>query len=153
LQSELLGAQAAGIRNVLCSSAGEVEMVRRLNHGVDLGGNALGSRTSLAVGMMGRASGAADFLVTPPMHDAAALEEILRGCEVAVIVGIRPLQSVREAEYTMHELGLAVPAETIARLSVGGAAEGLAIAREMLERVRGLAAGVLWIGIETTELH
>jgi homocysteine S-methyltransferase len=156
LQSELLGAQSAGIRNVLCSNAGEVEMVRRLNRGMDLGGHALGSQTSLAAGMLGSAADGAEYIVTRPLHDAAALEELLRGCDVPVIVGLQPLRSVREAEYAMHELGLAVPAETIARLSVAGARapeEGMAIARELLERVRGMAAGVLWTGIETTELH
>ena len=143
-QSELLGAQAAGIRNVLCSGAGEVELVRRLNRG---------GSTSLVAGMWGSPAEGAQFVITRAVFDVAALEEFLKNCEVPLIVGIRPLRSLRDAEYAMHELGLEVPAETIARLSAGGVDEGMAIAREMLERVRGLAAGVVWSGIEMRELH
>lgn len=71
IQSELLGAQAVGIRNLLCitgdpprmgayptatavfdvDSIGLVNIVRNLNQGLDIGGHPMGSQTSLLIGV------------------------------------------------------------------------------------------------------
>ncbi len=71
IQSELLGAYAAGIRNLICitgdpprmgvypeatavfdvDSIGLVNIVRNLNRGLDLGGNPMGSQTALLIGV------------------------------------------------------------------------------------------------------
>jgi homocysteine S-methyltransferase len=183
LVSEILGAHVAGLRNVLCLSArvidsvGLAHVVNRLNRGLDLGGNALGSQTTLLVGVsvnpaapdtegelqrfeaMVRAG--ADFAITRPVFDGDALEAFLQRMQpsgVPVIVGIRPLHSFRDAEVTINEHRVPVPAELMARLSTAqnddAAREGSAIARELLERVRGMSggksggmvAGVYWIG-------
>ncbi|MGB9634817.1 MAG: methylenetetrahydrofolate reductase, partial [Chloroflexaceae bacterium] len=71
IQSELLGAQAVGIRNLLCitgdpprmgvyptatavfdvDSIGLVNIVSNLNRGLDIGGNPIGAQTSLLIGV------------------------------------------------------------------------------------------------------
>ncbi len=71
IQSELLGAQALGIRNLLCitgdpprmgtypdatavfdvDSIGLVKIVSNLNRGLDIGGNPIGSQTSFVIGV------------------------------------------------------------------------------------------------------
>ncbi len=165
MQGELLGAHAAGIRNIVCTDGGLVHLAQRLNRGLDLGGNALGSQTALLAGMLvnpaaeteleDAVKAGAEFVVTEPVFDAEMLDEFLRrakGLRVPVIVGVRPLRSVRDAEYMMHERKVPVPAETITRLSVEPEA-GVAIAREMAELVHGKAAGVAWSGMEVAELH
>jgi homocysteine S-methyltransferase len=173
LVSEILGVHAAGIRNVLClgaDSLGLVHLVNRLNRGLDLGGNALGSQTTLLVGVTvnpaasdpeeelrrfeAMVGAGAEFAVTEPVFDGDVLEAFLKRMEpqrVPVIVGIRALLSFRDAEATIHERRVPVPAALIARMSTAeteGAAraEGMAIARELAERVRGIAAGVYWNG-------
>ncbi len=71
IQSELLGAHLAGVRNLLCitgdpprmgiypeatavfdiDSIGLVNIAKNLNRGLDIGGNALGSQTALVIGV------------------------------------------------------------------------------------------------------
>ncbi len=71
IQSELLGAQAVGIRNLLCitgdpprmgaypdatavfdvDAIGLVNIVKNLNRGLDIGGNPIGSQTALLIGV------------------------------------------------------------------------------------------------------
>jgi homocysteine S-methyltransferase len=71
IQSELLGAQAVGIRNLICitgdpprmgaypaatavfdvDSIGLVNIVSNLNRGLDIGGNPIGAQTSLLIGV------------------------------------------------------------------------------------------------------
>jgi methionine synthase / methylenetetrahydrofolate reductase(NADPH) len=70
IQSELLGAHAAGIRNMLCitgdpprmgsypdatavfdvDSIGLINIIHNLNRGLDIGGNPMGSQTALLIG-------------------------------------------------------------------------------------------------------
>ncbi len=65
-----------------------------------------------------------------------------------------PLTSYYDAEYFINEQWIPVPAVSVARMSVaqlkgrtqGGEAtvpEGVEIARENIERLRGIAAGIL----------
>jgi methionine synthase I (cobalamin-dependent) len=156
---ELLSAHAMGIRNLLCDSSGLAQMVRQVNLGLDWGGNALGSRTELLAGVWVNPAEeelppleGAEFVVTRPVYNVDMLERFLDRCGLPAIVGVRPLTSLRDVEYTMHELGVAVPAEIAARMAVDPA-EGIAIAREMVERVRARAAGVYWSAPFTGELH
>src|SRR5260370_8474964 len=71
IQSELVGGQAAGIRNLICitgdpprmgpnlnatavfdvDAIGLVNIVNNLNHGLDISGNPMGSQTSLLLGV------------------------------------------------------------------------------------------------------
>jgi 5,10-methylenetetrahydrofolate reductase len=62
--------------------------------------------------------------------------------KVPVIAGIWPLTSFRNAEFMVNELRVPVPAAYMERMRGADSAEGVAIAREMVEQVRPLVAGV-----------
>jgi methionine synthase / methylenetetrahydrofolate reductase(NADPH) len=185
IQSDLLGASAIGIRNLLCitgdppklgnypdatavfdvDAIGLVNIVRNLNHGLDIGGNPIGTNTNFAVGV-GANPGApnleeeirrfeykveagAEYVITQPVFDIELLEifmERIAHCRIPLIAGIWPLTSVRNAEFMKNELRVSVPDEIIARMSRASnneeaRAEGIAIAREMLDRLRGVVQG------------
>jgi homocysteine S-methyltransferase len=144
LQSEFMGAHALGLRNVLCAEAA-LSVANNLNQGLDLGGHPIGSQTALLIGgLTGGLIGGADFLVTPPVFDLEAFETFLRDVTVPVIAGVRVLTSVRDAEFLINEMRVPVPASYVARLSTAedAEAEGIAIARELVEGLRPMVAGV-----------
>jgi methionine synthase / methylenetetrahydrofolate reductase (NADH) len=186
IQSELLGAHAAGIRNLLCitgdpprmgqypdatavfdvDAVGLTKIVYNLNRGLDLGGNPIGSQTSLLVGV-GANPGAlnldeelrrferkvqagAEYVMTQPIFDVDLLEAFLertREHKLPFIAGIWPLGSYRNAEFMINELRVPVPEPILDRMRraenpEAAHAEGVAIARELVERVRPLVAGV-----------
>ena len=186
IQSELLGAHAVGIRNLICitgdpprmgsypgatavfdvDSIGLVNIVNNLNRGLDIGGNSMGSQTSFLIGV-GANPGAlkleeelqrfdwkvqagAEYVVTQPVFDPELLERFLARIEdarIPVIAGIWPLTSYRNAEFMMNELRAPVPENIMERMrrapnAEAAAKEGLAIAREMVERVRHMVQGV-----------
>jgi homocysteine S-methyltransferase len=186
IQSELLGAHAAEIRNLICitgdpprmgaypdatavfdvDAIGLVNIVRNLNHGLDIGGNPIGSQTALLTGV-GANPGAlnmdeeirrfdwkteagAEYVVTQPVFDLDLLEAFLKRIEHArlpVICGVWPLTSYRNAEFMVNELRVPVPAEFMERMrrvddADKARAEGVAIARQMVERIRTMVQGV-----------
>ncbi len=186
IQSELLGAQGLGIRNLICitgdpprmgsypdatavfdvDAIGLVNIVDNLNRGLDLGGNPIGSQTSLLIGV-GANPGAvnmdeemrrfdwkvqagAEYVVTQPVFDLDLLEQFVRkveGYRIPVIAGIWPLTSFRNAEFMMNELRVPVPEPYMERMrrAVQGEkarAEGVAIAQNMVEQVRPMVQGV-----------
>ncbi len=186
IQSELLGAHAAGIRNLICitgdpprmgsypaatavfdvDSIGLVNIVNNLNHGLDLGGNPIGSRTSLLIGVGAnpgalnpdeelkrfewKVRGGAEYVVTQPVFDLHLLERFLKTVEpfrIPVIAGIWPLTSFRNAEFMVNELRVPVPTECLERMRAADSPEqardeGVAIAREMVRHVRTMVQGV-----------
>jgi methionine synthase I (cobalamin-dependent)/5,10-methylenetetrahydrofolate reductase len=186
IQSELLGAHAAGIRNLICitgdpprmgaypaatavfdvDSIGLVNIVNNLNQGLDIGGNPMGSQTALLIGVGAnpgalnldeevrrfewKVAGGAEYAVTQPVFDLGLIERFLRRVEqfrIPVIAGIWPLASHRNAEFMVNELNVPVPAEYMERMRKAASAdesrrEGIAIAQEMVQRVRALVAGV-----------
>jgi homocysteine S-methyltransferase len=185
IQSDLLGASAIGIRNLICitgdppklgnypdatavfdvDAIGLVNIVRNLNHGLDIGGNPIGTNTSFVVGvganpgapnieeeirrMEYKVEAGAEYVVTQPVFDIELLEQFLKRIEhfrIPVVAGIWPLTSVRNAEFMKNELRVSVPDEIIARMAYASSAdeargEGVAIAREMLVRLRDLVQG------------
>lgn len=186
IQSELLGAQALGIRNLICitgdpprmgsypgatavfdvDSIGLVNIVNNLNQGLDIGGNAIGSQTTLLIGV-GANPGAlnldeevrrfeqkvkagAEYVVTQPVFDVRLLENFLRRIEdfrLPLIAGIWPLTSYRNAEFMVNELRVPVPETFLERMrkadsAEAARAEGVAIAREMVRQVRPMVQGV-----------
>ena len=187
--SDLLGASAVGLRNLLLitgdppkmgpypsatavfdiDSIGLTNLVSNLNHGRDPGDNAIGMPTQFVVGVgvnpapidleherkrfAWKVEAGAEFAVTQPVFDAGQLERFLRRIEdtrIPIVAGIWPLVSVRNAEFLANEVpGVSVPDAVIARMRSAGeqskehaVAEGIAIAREMLDRVRGSVQGV-----------
>ena len=150
-------------------SIGLTNMVSNLNHGLDPGGNPIGEPTSFAIGV-GVNPGAidlehelrrfdwkveagAEYAITQPVFDVGAARELPRRIEhmrIPIIAGIWPLVSFRNAEFLANEVPGVVRADRSDRADAqrereeqgARAAEGIAIAREMLERVRPLVQGV-----------
>jgi homocysteine S-methyltransferase len=186
IQSELLGAYAVGVKNLICitgdpprmgtnpdatavfdvDSIGLVSIANNLNRGLDLGGNPIGSQAGLLIGV-GANPGAlnmdeelrrfdakvragADYVVTQPVFDLDLLEAFLKRIEhhkLPLIAGVWPLTSFRNAEFMVNELRVPVPAEFMERMrsaenAEAARAEGIAIARQMVERARPMVAGV-----------
>jgi methionine synthase / methylenetetrahydrofolate reductase(NADPH) len=186
IQSELLGAHAGGLRNLICitgdpprmgtypdatavfdvDSIGLIRIANNLNQGLDLGGNPMGSQTSLLIGaganpgsvhmdeeirrVEKKVEAGAEYFVTQPVFDLRLLEEFLERTaqfKIPVIAGIWPLTSLRNAEFMVNELRVPVPDEYMNRMRGVDSAEaaraaGIEIAREMVGRVRPLTAGV-----------
>jgi len=189
--SDLIGAQALGLRNMLLvtgdppkmgpypdatavfdiDAVGLTNLVSHLNHGLDLGGNPLGSSTSFVVGVgvnpgavdldeeiehwYWKVEAGAEFGVTQPVFDVERLVAFLErvekgGTRIPIIAGIWPLVSLRNAEFLNNEVpGIEVPdryMDRMARAQETGKeharVEGCAIAREMLSEVADLVEGV-----------
>jgi 5,10-methylenetetrahydrofolate reductase len=186
--SDLLGAAAHGLHNLLLvtgdppkmgpypdatavfdiDSIGLTNLVSRLNHGLDPGGNPIGRPTAFVIGVgvnpvavdperelkrfAWKADAGAEFAITQPVFDPAELEGFLKRVEsfrIPVVAGIWPLVSFRNAEFLANEVpGVTVPAAVVERMrkaqergKEAAVAEGVAIAREMLERVRPFVQG------------
>jgi len=186
--SDLLGAAAHGLRNLLVitgdppkmgpypeatavfdiDSIGLTNLVNRLNHGLDPGGNPIGAPTRFVVGVgvnpaavdperelsrfAWKAEAGAEFAITQPVFDPEQLERFLERIarhNIPIIAGIWPLVSLRNAEFLANEVpGVTVPPAILARMAEAheqgkdaALAEGVAIAREMLERVRPMVRG------------
>jgi homocysteine S-methyltransferase len=186
--SDLVGAAAAGLRNVLIvtgdpprtgpygdatavfdiDSIGLTNVVDRLNHGLDPGGNPIGDPTQWVIGVAANHAAAnmdaelhrlhwkvdagADFVVTQPVFDPARLAEFLEAAHltIPVVAGIWPLASLRNAEFLANEMpGVTIPPAVLERMAAAqkngddaAAAEGVAIAREMRDTVRTLVQGI-----------
>ncbi len=186
IQSELLGADAVGVRNLICitgdpprmgsypnatavfdvDAIGLANIVTNLNHGLDIGGNPIGSQTALLLGV-GANPGAwnmeeelrrfawkvqagAEYVVTQPVFDMELVEAWMKATghyKIPQIAGIWPLTSFRNAEFMVNELRVPVPEEYMKRMQRAESAEkaraeGVAIAREMVERVLPMVQGV-----------
>ena len=144
---------------------GLVNLVHNLNFGLDLGGNPIGSGTRFLIGVGAnpgignideeirrfeyKVEAGAEYAVTQPVFDIALLEQFLRRidhCRIPVLAGIWPLTSVRNAEFMKNELRVSVPDSIIERMARAPSAdaakaEGILIAREMLQQVRSLVQG------------
>src|SRR5580693_7670469 len=186
IQSELLGCHTAGVRNLICitgdpprmgaypdatavfdvDAIGLTNIVNNLNHGLDIGGNPIGSQTALLLGvganpgalnldeeirrMEWKAQAGAEYIVTQPVFDLDLLEAFLRRIEpfkLPVVCGIWPMTSYRNAEFMVNELRVPVPEPMMERMRHADTAEkarqeGIAIAQEMVIRVRKLVQGV-----------
>lgn len=186
--SDLVGASAAGLRNLLIvtgdpprlgpypdstavfdiDSIGLTNVVYRLNHGLDPGGNPLGDPTEYVIGVAANQAAAdierelsrlhwkidagADFIVTQPVFDAERLERFLERAKpsIPVIAGLWPITSLRNAEFFANEVpGASLPDSVMQRIRTaeaqGGdaaAEEGITIAREIQTHIRGFVQGV-----------
>ena len=186
MQSDLLGAYAIGIRNLIIitgdppkmgdypdatavfdvDAVGLTNMVSRLNHGLDMGGNAIGPPTGFFIGVgvnpgavdlereirrfEWKVEAGAEYAVTQPVFDIEVLDRFLdrvKDHRIPIIAGIWPLASYRNAEFMNNEVpGVVVPPSVLARMrkadtKPAARAEGIAIAREMLAGVKGRVAG------------
>ena len=186
IQSDLLGASSIGLKNILCltgdppklgnypdatavfdvDAIGLVNIVRRLNHGLDLGSNPVGVSAGLTIGVAAnpglpdmdteirrfayKVEAGAEYAITQPVFDLKLLESFLKRIEqfrVPVIAGIWPLTSLRNAEFMKNDLRVSMPDEIMQRMQKADSpdrarAEGIQIAREMLAAARPMIQGV-----------
>jgi homocysteine S-methyltransferase len=185
LESLLLGAHAEGVRNVLAvtgdapeqgdypgtgavydvDAIGLVELMTRLNDGVDFHGRAIDAPTSFFPGVAvnptaddleleverfaRKLDAGARFALTQVLFDLSYLEAFLDrigGSPVPVLVGVWPIRSLELAVRVHNETpGIVVPEHVQERYRAAGpdaAAVGVALARELIEGARELAAGV-----------
>ncbi len=186
IQSDLLGAHALGLRNVLgitgdvrslgdipdatavfdVDSVGLVNVIDRLNHGLDIGGQSIGQPTGFHAGVMANPSreldlelrrlafkveAGAEYIITRPIFDVAAFERFLHGTAsfgIPILAGVWPFVSALQAEFMANEVpGVTVPDALVTRMvraqgEQAAAAEGTAIARELLAALRPMAQGV-----------
>jgi homocysteine S-methyltransferase len=186
IQSDLLGASSIGLHNILCltgdppklgnypdatavfdvDSIGLVNIVRRLNYGLDVGANAIGASTNFTIGVAAnpgvpdieqelrrffyKVEAGAEYAITQPVFDLRLLESFLErieGHRIPVIAGIWPLTSLRNAEFMKNDLRVSMPEEIMLRMAQTSSPdaarrEGILIAQEMLEAVRPLVQGV-----------
>src|SRR5271165_6656747 len=186
IQSDLLGASSIGLRNILCltgdppklgnypdatavfdvDAIGLVNIVRRLNHGLDIGGNSIGASTNFTIGVAAnpgvpdienelrrfkyKVEAGAEYAITQPVFDLRLLEAFLdriKEFRIPVIAGIWPLTSLRNAEFMKNDLRVSMPEEILLRMAQADTPEaarreGVLIAQEMLEAVRPFVQGV-----------
>ena len=93
----------------------------------------------------------AEFVLTRPIFDVSNFEQVLKRIDAArlpVVAGIFPFDSVRNAEFMANEVpGVRVPEALMDRLRRAdghdaAAAEGVVIAREIAQRLRGIVQGI-----------
>ena len=186
IQSDLLGASSIGLHNILCltgdppkvgnypdatavfdvDSIGLVNLVNRLNHGLDVGSNAIGASTNFTIAIAAnpgvpdlenelrrfayKVEAGAEYVVTQPVFDLRLLENFLERIQefrIPVVAGIWPLTSLRNAEFMKNDLRVAMPEEIMLRMAQADTPdaarrEGIRIAQEMLEAVRPMVEGV-----------
>jgi methionine synthase / methylenetetrahydrofolate reductase (NADH) len=187
IQSDLLGAHAMGVRNLMLvtgdpgrvgdypdatavfdvDSIGLTNVVSRLNHGCDVGGQGIGAPTAFHMGVSVnpaasnidqelrrfeyKVGAGAEFVVTRPIFDVGGFERFLKRIESArlpVVAGLFPFESARNAEFMANEVpGVRVPDPLLDRMRradghEGAGQEGIAIAREIAAELRGSVQGV-----------
>jgi homocysteine S-methyltransferase len=186
IQSDLLGASSIGLKNILCltgdppklgnypdatavydvDAIGLVNIVHRLNHGLDIGGNPIGASTGFTIAVAAnpgvpdldnevrrfawKVEAGAEYGVTQPVFDLRVLETFLKrieGFRIPMVAGIWPLTSLRNAEFMKNDLRVSVPDEILLRMQRASSpeaarAEGIRIAQEMLAAARTMVEGV-----------
>ena len=187
MQSDLLGAHAMGVRNLMVvtgrarmvgdypdatavfdvDSVGLTNVISRLNCGLDIGGQAIGSPTGFHVGVMinpgaenldsevrrfeYKVEAGAEFVITRPVFDPATFERLhkrIAPAGIPILAGLWPFESVLNAEFMANEVpGVLVPEAVLERMrtaedGAAATAQGIAIARETLLAIRGMVQGV-----------
>ncbi len=187
MQSDLLGAHAMGVRNVMIvtgdvrtvgdypdatavfdvDSIGLTNVVARLNHGLDIGGQPIGGPTSFHIGVQVnpgaddldgeirrfeyKVEAGAEFAVTTPVFDLGTFERFFKriaSARLPLILGLWPFESALNAEFMANEVpGVRVPDAVLERMRraddpEAAVAEGVAIAREVGCALKGTVQGV-----------
>jgi methionine synthase I (cobalamin-dependent)/5,10-methylenetetrahydrofolate reductase len=187
IQSDLLGAHAMGLRNLMLvtgdpgrvgdypdatavfdvDSIGLTNVVSRLNHGFDVGGQAIGTPTAFHIGVSVnpaasnvdeelrrfeyKVEAGAEFVITRPIFDVRQFESLLKrieGAKLPIVASVFPFESVRNAEFMANEVpGVRVPDALIDRMRgaesrEAAAGEGIAIAREIAGELKSSVQGL-----------
>ena len=149
-------------------SIGLTNVVHGLNRGVDPGGNTIGVPTRFVIGarvnqvavdqdreagrLKWKVDAGVDFVITQPVFDAGRLHVFLErvpDVSVPIVASLRPLTSLREAEFLHNEVpGVHIPEEIMTRMAgaeqdgeEAARAEGVNIALEVFESIRDSIAG------------
>ena len=187
IQSDLLGAYALGLRNILAitgdppklgnypdatavfdvDSIGLVNILNRLNHGMDIAGNPIGTPTGFFIGvgvnpgainledeirrLDWKVDAGAELIITQPVFDLTIFERFLiriQHINLPLIAGIWPLTSYRNAQFMNNEIpGCNVPDNIMNRLDKvqdskdASRAEGIEIARETISEIKNSVNG------------
>ena len=187
MQADLLACAACDIRNILfvtgdppklgnyphatgvfdADSIGMAAVQRRLNCGIDLGGQAIDPQTRAVIGVgldptaldqareidrfRQKVESGAEFAITQPVFDPEALLRFLDQVQpygIPILAGIWPLASYRNASFMQNEVpGVVIPDSIMQRMASVTSREdqlkvGVEIARESIQRVRDRVAGV-----------
>jgi 5,10-methylenetetrahydrofolate reductase len=186
MQSDLLGASAMGLNNMLIitgdppklgdypdatgvfdmDSVALTAVLRRLNCGVDIGGNRFDPSLNMTIGVganpvaadmereimrfHAKVDAGAEYAITQPVFDVDSLFRFLdqiHAFPIPVVAGIWPFTSFKNAEFMANEVpGVSVPEVLLDRMSRAktkeeGRALGIAIAHEMVEAIQDRVAG------------
>jgi homocysteine S-methyltransferase len=187
MQADLLACAACEIHNILfvtgdppklgnypnatgvfdADSIGMAAVQRRLNCGLDLGGQAIDPQTFAVIGVgldptavdlerelrrfHQKVEAGAEFAITQPVFDPDSLLRVLdrvQGEGLPIVAGIWPLTSYRNASFMKNEVpGVVIPDTVMQRMSAVTSREdqlqmGIQIARESVARVRDRVAGI-----------
>jgi methionine synthase I (cobalamin-dependent)/5,10-methylenetetrahydrofolate reductase len=188
IQADLLGAYSLGLKNILAitgdppkvgnypdatavfdvDSIGLVNILNRLNHGMDIAGNPIGEPSGFFVGvganpaainldnelkrLAWKIDAGAEYIITQPVFDLKVYENFIKKTEhykIPVIAGLWPLTSLKNAKFMNNEIPeVFVPEYIMERLAKyeddkeSSLKEGIAIAREILETIAPYSAGV-----------
>jgi homocysteine S-methyltransferase len=187
MQADLLACAACEIHNILfvtgdppklgnypnatgvfdADSIGMAAVQRRLNCGLDLGGQAIDPQTFAVIGVgldptavdlerelarfHQKVEAGAEFAITQPVFDPDSLLRVLdrvQGEGIPIVAGIWPLTSFRNASFMKNEVpGVVIPDAVMQRMAAVTSREdqlqmGIQIAQESVARVRDRVAGI-----------
>lgn len=185
IQADLLGCQALGVRNVIAltgdppsignyahvtavydvDSVGLIKIISQLNKGLDIGGNTIGSPTSLTIAcalnptaenrkleierLKKKIDAGAHIIMTQPLYQLSDLTDFLDDfgdVPIPILAGIMPLHSFKHAEYLHNEVpGITIPDDVRAAMERAGddaARIGVELSEKLIEELRPLIAGI-----------
>jgi len=153
---------------------GLIQLIKeRLNSGLDQAGQSIDQPTSFTVGcalnlepteadrelrLLGKKiKNGADFALTQPVFDPSFALDFIATCHatfghemIPIVAGVQPLYSSGNAEFLHNEVpGITIPANLRQRMQAAGEqqAEGVYIAREIVEEIRSEVQGVYLIPV------
>jgi len=184
LQADLIGANAVGIQNILAltgdppsigdypqatavydvDSIGLIQIISRLNSGLDLAGNSIGKPTTFSIGFganptapnlefevsrirLKREAGG-QYMMTQPLYE---LEPLLRFLDLAkidvpILLGVLPLVSYKHAQFLHNEVpGISIPEKIRRSMEKAGdksAQVGGELAMEFIESASKYVTGI-----------
>ncbi len=186
MQSDILGAAAMGLHNLLIitgdppklgdypdatavfdmDSIALTAVVRELNGGRDIGGNAFTPGVCMTMGVGAnpvaadlpreiarfkrKVAAGAEYAITQPVFDPDSFFrflEAIQSCRIPIIAGIWPFTSYKNAEFMANEVpGVSVPPALLQRMSTARTKEqgrrlGIQIARDMMEHIKDHVGG------------
>jgi methylenetetrahydrofolate reductase (NADPH) len=185
LQSDILGAYVLGIRNILALSGDYpnhsdqpgvkpvfdldsvqlVDLIKKLDSGVDLAGNKLTGKPFFTIGAVvnpgadplepqiiklnKKMEAGAEFIQTQVVYDVEKFKKFLKEAKISpkvkVIAGIFPLRSYRMATFVNENVpGVSVPEKILKRIenAKDPLKEGLDISVDLIQELKPLCSGI-----------